>query len=104
KPMDGSAIMAMASKVKVICTFEDHVLHNGFGAAVIELLHESEINTPVVRIGWPDEFVEHGNIPALREKHGLSHEDAISLINEKLGSLPNQSQQVTEEASSKEYA
>ncbi|HAA87318.1 MAG TPA: hypothetical protein DCE22_03620, partial [Verrucomicrobiales bacterium] len=61
-------------------------------------------NTPVVRIGWPDEFVEHGNIPALREKHGLSHEDAISLINEKLGSLPNQSQQVTEEASSKEYA
>ncbi len=104
KPMDASTIKAMASKVKVICTFEDHVLHNGFGAAVIELLHESEINTPVVRIGWPDEFVEHGNIPALREKHGLSHEDAISLINEKLGSLPNQSQQVTEEASSKEYA
>ena len=104
KPMDGSAIKAMASKVKVICTFEDHVLHNGFGAAVIELLHESEINTPVVRIGWPDEFVEHGNIPALREKHGLSHEHAISLIKEKLESLNNQSQQVAEEAPPKEYA
>jgi len=104
KPMDGTAIKEMASKVKVICTFEDHVLHNGFGAAIIELLHESEINTPVVRIGWPDEFVEHGNIPALREKHGLSHQNAISLINGKLKSLAHQSQEVPEEASPKEYA
>ena len=90
KPMDSTAIKKMASKVKVICTFEDHVLHNGFGAAIIELLHDAEINTPVVRIGWPDEFVEHGNIPALREKHGLSHENAVSLINDKLQSLPQQ--------------
>ena len=90
KPMDSTAIKKMASKVKVICTFEDHVLHNGFGAAIIELLHDAEINTPVVRIGWPDEFVEHGNIPALREKHGLIHENAVSLINDKLQSLPQQ--------------
>ncbi|MDA7605789.1 1-deoxy-D-xylulose-5-phosphate synthase [Verrucomicrobiales bacterium] len=90
KPMDSTAIKKMASKVKVICTFEDHVLHNGFGAAIIELLHDAEINTPVVRIGWPDEFVEHGNIPALREKHALSHENAVSLINDRLQSLPQQ--------------
>ena len=104
KPMDNSAIKEMANKVKVICTFEDHVLHNGFGAAIIELLHEAEINTPVVRIGWPDEFVEHGNIPALREKHGISHENAISLINEKLNSLTQQSQKAPKEAFPKEYA
>ena len=78
--MDGTAIKEMASKVKVICTFEDHVLHNGFGAAIIELLHESEINTPVVRIGWPDEFIEHGNIPALRDKHGISAENAVTKV------------------------
>ena len=104
KPMDNSAIKEMANKVKVICTFEDHVLHNGFGAAIIELLHEAEINTPVVRIGWPDEFVEHGNIPALREKHGISYENAMSLINEKLNSLTQQSQKAPKEASPKEYA
>jgi len=104
KPMDNSAIKEMANKVKVICTFEDHVLHNGFGAAIIELLHEAGINTPVVRIGWPDEFVEHGNIPALREKHGISHENAMSLINEKLNSLTQQSQKAPKEASPKEYA
>ncbi|MFL2436517.1 MAG: 1-deoxy-D-xylulose-5-phosphate synthase [Verrucomicrobiales bacterium] len=84
KPIDSSAIIEMAERVKVICTFEDHVLHNGFGAAIIELLHDAGINTPVVRIGWPDEFIEHGNIPALREKHGLTHENAIQMIMKKL--------------------
>tara|TARA_B100001778_G_scaffold319771_1_gene309597 strand:- start:1033 stop:1659 length:627 start_codon:yes stop_codon:yes gene_type:complete len=84
KPIDSSAIIEMAEKVKVICTFEDHVLHNGFGAAIIELLHDAGINTPVVRIGWPDEFIEHGNIPVLREKHGLTPENAIQMIMKKL--------------------
>ena len=77
KPLDARAIEEMASKVKVICTFEDHVLKNGFGAAVIEHLHDAGITTPVVRIGWPDEFIEHGNIPALRDKHGISAENAV---------------------------
>ena len=77
-------MIKMAERVKVICTFEDHVLHNGFGAAIIELLHDAGINTPVVRIGWPDEFIEHGNIPALREKHGLTPENAIQMIINKL--------------------
>ena len=49
-----------------------------------QILHDAGINTPVVRIGWPDEFIEHGNIPALREKHGLTPENAIQLIMEKL--------------------
>jgi 1-deoxy-D-xylulose-5-phosphate synthase len=26
----------------------------------------------VVRIGWPDHFIEHGKVDALREKHGVS--------------------------------
>ena len=85
KPMDTGAIEEMAGKVKVICTFEDHVLKNGFGAAVIEHLHDSGIQTPVVRIGWPDEFIEHGNIPALREKHGITSEAAISKVTGHLG-------------------
>lgn len=84
KPIDSLAIKEMAEKVKVICTFEDHVLHNGFGAAIIELLHDAGINTPVVRIGWPDEFIEHGNIPALRDKHGLTAENALKMIMAKL--------------------
>src|SRR5207302_961617 len=56
---------------------EDHVLHNGFGCAIIEHLNDAQIKTPVVRIGWPDQFVEHGAVDILRKKHGLTAEAAV---------------------------
>ena len=59
---------------------EDHVLHNGFGSAVIEHLSDHGIKTPVVRIGWPDEFIEHGTVPILRQKHGLTVEATVQKI------------------------
>ena len=71
KPIDTGTLEFFARSVDVICTIEDHVLHNGFGCAVMEHLHSNMINTPVVRIGWPDQFVEHGTIPILRKKHGI---------------------------------
>lgn len=80
KPLDTAVIERFARKVKVLCTFEDHVLHNGFGCAVMEHLHQNGIHTPVVRIGWPDEFVEHGNVPALRKKHNITAEAAVAKV------------------------
>jgi 1-deoxy-D-xylulose-5-phosphate synthase len=66
--------------VKVVCTFEDHVLKNGFGCGVIEHLNDAGILKPVVRIGWPDAFVEHGTPSILRQKHGISPEAAVEKI------------------------
>ncbi len=80
KPLDAATLKAYAEKVDVICTFEDHVLHNGFGCGVIELLNDAGIHTPVVRIGWPDEFIEHGSVPVLRKKHGLTAEAAVAKV------------------------
>jgi 1-deoxy-D-xylulose-5-phosphate synthase len=80
KPLDEDCITRLAKKVKVVCTLEDHVLHNGFGCGVIELLADKGVMTPVVRIGWPDEFVEHGTPAILRAKHGLTVENAVALV------------------------
>jgi len=80
KPLDGATIEAFASRVDVIATVEDHVLHNGFGCGVIEHLNDAGIATPVVRVGWPDEFIEHGSVPILREKHGLTVEALVEKI------------------------
>jgi 1-deoxy-D-xylulose-5-phosphate synthase len=79
-PLDGETLETYGAKVRVICTFEDHVLKNGFGCAVIEHLHDAGIHTPVVRVAWPDAFVEHGSISALRELHGLTAEAAVAKI------------------------
>jgi 1-deoxy-D-xylulose-5-phosphate synthase len=52
---------------------EDHVLMGGFGSAVLEALNLAGLNTPVERIGWPDQFVGHGSSAAeLRAQNGLS--------------------------------
>jgi 1-deoxy-D-xylulose-5-phosphate synthase len=78
KPLDASVIESYAQKCRVVCTFEDHVIKHGFGAAVIELLHEAGIHTPVERIAWPDEFVEHGKPEILRDLHKLTAAEAVT--------------------------
>jgi 1-deoxy-D-xylulose-5-phosphate synthase len=80
KPLDTGTIEFFARRVEVMCTFEDHVLHNGFGCAVMEHLAENQITTPVVRIGWPDQFIEHGSLNILREKHGVTAGAALEKI------------------------
>ena len=80
KPLDTATIEFFAGGCDVICTIEDHVLTNGFGASVIEHLSDRHMTTPVVRIGWPDQFIEHGTVPILRAKHGLTVEATIQKI------------------------
>ena len=80
KPLDTAMIEFFARGCEVVCTMEDHVLHNGFGCAVIEHLSEQKITTPVVRVGWPDQFVEHGSVPVLRAKHGITRAAAVEKI------------------------
>ena len=76
KPLDREMLERYASRVAAFVTFEDHVKMGGFGSAVVEALEEMGSRVPVVRIGWPDRFIEHGKVDALRLKHGVSVEAA----------------------------
>jgi 1-deoxy-D-xylulose-5-phosphate synthase len=80
KPLDTATLEFFAGGCDVICTMEDHALTNGFGASVIEHLSDRQLTTPVVRIGWPDQFIEHGTVPILRAKHGLTVEATVHKI------------------------
>ena len=80
KPLDAELILEYARKCRVVITMEDHVLNNGFGASVVELLSDSKVDTPVERIGWPDNFVDHGKVEQLREKHGLTADHAVAKV------------------------
>lgn len=80
KPLDEEMIARYAAQSKVVCTFEDHVLKHGFGASIIELLHDAHVSTRVERIAWPDAFVEHGKIDELRSLHGLTADHAVARI------------------------
>ena len=84
KPLDAQLIIEYATKCKVVLTLEDHVLKNGFGASVIELLNDSKVDTPVERIGWPDEFIDHGKEAQLREKHNLTSDHGVQITSKHL--------------------
>jgi len=80
KPLDRDLLAAYAKKVSAVVTFEDHVLMGGFGSAVIEALSEMNLSVPVVRIGWPDRFIEHGKVDQLRARYGVSVEAAMEKL------------------------
>jgi 1-deoxy-D-xylulose-5-phosphate synthase len=39
-----------------------------------------QLEVPVVRIGWPDRFIEHGKVDQLRAKYGISVEAAMEKL------------------------
>ncbi len=80
KPLDTGTLEFFARGVKVLCTLEDHALAGGFGAAVAEHLSDAGITTPLVRIGWPDQFIEHGSVAILRQKYGITAVAAVEKI------------------------
>jgi len=80
KPMDVEMLEFYARSVDVILTLEDHVLRGGFGSVVLEELSDLNLPTPVVRVGWPDQFIEHGKIEPLRARYGITVEAALERL------------------------
>lgn len=75
KPLDRELLLAQARATRLIVTLEDNVAMGGFGSAVLEILNDTDVRTPVERIAWPDSFVEHGSsVEILRAAHGLDPE------------------------------
>ena len=77
KPIDRACMAEYGRHCGLVVTLEDHVLAGGFGSAVLETLSELELTVPVVRVGWPDQFIEQGKVESLREKYGLTAEAAL---------------------------
>jgi len=84
KPIDEATTEYFAKTADQIVTLEDHVLPGGYGSVVSELLVEKGISTPLLRIGWPDQFIEHASsVNELREKYGLTPEAIAGQIDGK---------------------
>jgi 1-deoxy-D-xylulose-5-phosphate synthase len=77
KPIDGACVGLYGTRCRLLITLEDHVLAGGFGSALLECVNELDLSVPVVRVGWPDAFIEHGKVEALRAKYGLTAEGAL---------------------------
>lgn len=89
KPIDAATHAFFARAADVVATLEDHVAMGGYGSAMLESLAEAGISTPVVRLAWPDTFVEHASsVDILRQRHGLTPERLVELVRERLAARP----------------
>lgn len=66
KPLDKELLLDLAVKFRYLVTVEDGILDGGFGGGVLEL-----VNRPILRLGLPCKFIEHGKRDELLEKYGL---------------------------------
>ena len=84
KPIDESVIRKAADDHGLVVTVEEHAVMGGAGSAVNEVLLRDGYRMPVLNLGLPDEFLEHGKPPDMRQKAGLDAAGIASSIHEKL--------------------
>jgi len=80
KPLDTELLHKVFSKFKKIITVEDGCLMGGFGSAVLEFMAENNYSSQVIRLGIPDEIVEHGEQLELHKQCGYDPEGIADAV------------------------
>ncbi|HET8886036.1 MAG TPA: 1-deoxy-D-xylulose-5-phosphate synthase [Salinimicrobium sp.] len=78
KPLDEELLHRIFSEYKKVITVEDGVETGGFGSSILEFAAFHKYNIPVLIMGIPDRFIEHGKISELQE---ISKLDVQSIRN-----------------------
>ena len=86
KPID---LSELDDKAGLIVTLEDGTLNGGFGEQFCAKLYtqRDEYNNKVITIGWPDKFIEHGDLKSLEKKYSLDAKSIAESIERKYSEL-----------------
>ena len=76
KPIDEELIRESCKTHKLIVTMEENVACGGFGEHVRSFVDSLDVETRVLGIAIPDEYVEHGNVELLKQETGI---DAVTV-------------------------
>ena len=71
KPLDEEFLLRVLSEQKYIVVVEEHVLSGGVGSSIASFILDRHFNNSLLRIGLPDEFVEHASPNEQRQKYRL---------------------------------
>ncbi|MDZ4678643.1 MAG: 1-deoxy-D-xylulose-5-phosphate synthase [Oligoflexia bacterium] len=84
KPLDIEVLLKDASRAQLIVSVEENAVIGGLGSAILEGLATHQVMIPVLNLGLPDEFIEHGSLGRLRT---YCHIDQKSIVNDTLKRL-----------------
>ena len=71
KPLDAQMVLNMAQSHTLLVTVEENTVLGGAGSAVTEALTDAGVGTPVIHLGLPDSFIDHGEREELLAQCGL---------------------------------
>ena len=80
KPLDVDLLLAVAAGHEALVTLEDGAIMGGAGSAVAESLSAQNLSTPLLHLGLPDQFVEHGDPAVLLADCGLNRDGIIRSV------------------------
>jgi 1-deoxy-D-xylulose-5-phosphate synthase len=80
KPLDVATTLELARAHEAIVTVEENVVAGGAGSAVAEVLASEGVATPLLHLGLPDAFVDHGDSVQLLAACGLDADGIVRAI------------------------
>jgi 1-deoxy-D-xylulose-5-phosphate synthase len=88
KPLDVACVLEMARTHDYVVTVEEGCVMGGAGSACLEALAAAGVATPVLQLGLPDRFVDHGDHAALLAQCGLDANGILASIRERFAVQP----------------
>ncbi|MDR0962014.1 MAG: 1-deoxy-D-xylulose-5-phosphate synthase [Mediterranea sp.] len=90
KPLDEEMLHEIGRNYRCVITVEDGVLKGGMGSAVLEFMADNGYTPVLHRIGVPDFFVEHGDIPQLYHLCGMDEEGIFNVLSTSISAISPQ--------------
>ena len=87
KPLDTELLLQIASSHEALVTIEEGVVMGGAGSAVAEALAAAQIAKPLLQLGLPDAFIEHGDPARLLALQGLDAVGIEASVRDRFGDL-----------------
>ena len=85
KPIDADLLVELASSHEAFVTIEEGAIMGGAGSAVLECLSSRGFTTPVLQLGIPDRFIDHGDQAAILSELGLDAPGIIASVKSRWG-------------------
>ncbi|TSE27085.1 1-deoxy-D-xylulose-5-phosphate synthase [Tepidimonas aquatica] len=85
KPLDRALVLQLAADHDALVTLEEGSIAGGAGSAVLELLAAEGLVKPVLQLGLPDRFIEHGDPAVLLARLGLDAAGIERSVRERFG-------------------
>lgn len=89
KPLDADLVLELARTHEAVVTVEEGCIMGGAGSAVLECLAAAGVTVPVLQLGLPDQFIEHGDPATLLSMCGLDAAGIEKSIVQRFGGRPS---------------